>query len=226
MRVVVAGARGRMGRVVVPALRSAPGVTQVSTLDRGDDVDAALERDRPQVLVDFTHAQASAVLVAAAVQRDISPVIGTSGWAAAAIADLARLCAERGLGALLIPNFSIGAVLQMRFAAQAARLLACSRLREVHHSDKRDSPSGTSLATAAAIEAVGGRPPAIESERREGLVAEQELRFEGPGEALELRHHVDDRRAYVAGVLLAVSRVRALDRLIIGLDPLLEDAGC
>lgn len=221
-RVVVAGAGGRMGSLVCEALDGAEGLELAGTLVRGDAAGAVLDRTGPDVLLDFTLAQASRELVAAAVERGVSPVIGTSGWSAEAVADLAAGCARRSLGALLVPNFSVGAVLQMRFATAAARALTCEGIAEVHHTGKRDTPSGTALATAEALAREGGTRPAITSARRDGLVAEQSVRFGGPGETLTLVHRVDDRRAYLPGVLLALRRVRGLDGLVVGLDALLD----
>ena len=211
-----------MGTLCCAALEQAPDLTLTASLRRGDDAQACLDRERPDVLLDFTLAAASQDLVAAAVARGISPVIGTSGWPEAAVERLAADCTALELGALLVPNFSVGAVLQMRFAARAAALLACQGIGEVHHTAKRDSPSGTALATAQAIERRAGARPPITSERRDGLVAEQRVVFGGPGETLTLVHHVDDRRAYLPGVLLAVRAVRGLDRLVVGLDALLD----
>jgi 4-hydroxy-tetrahydrodipicolinate reductase len=152
----------------------------------------------------------------------VHPVIGTSGWPEAEARALARRCAERRLGALLVPNFSLGAVLQMRVAEQLAAHLTCTGIEEVHHPAKRDAPSGTARATAERIARAGGRaPPPIASERREGVLAEQTIRFAGPGETLSLSHAVDDRRAYLPGLLLAVRRVVTLSGLQVGLDGLL-----
>ena len=221
IRVVVSGAAGRMGALCCDALERAPDLELCGRLVRGDDPAAVLDGSSPDVLLDFTLADASPALVAAAVERGIAPVIGTSGWPAAAVTALGAACAARDLGALLVPNFSVGAVLQMRFAAQAARWLACTGISETHHTGKRDAPSGTARATAEAIAKAGGPVPEITSARRDGLVAEQVVGFEAEGERLELLHHVGDRRAYLPGVLLAVRGVRDLDGLSVGLDVLL-----
>jgi 4-hydroxy-tetrahydrodipicolinate reductase len=119
-----------------------------------------------------------------------------------------------------VPNFSVGAVLQMRAAECAARHLPPRVIRERHHPDKRDAPSGTARATAARIDAVTGGAVPIESERLADVIAEQDVLFEQPGEELLLRHVVRDRRAYVPGVLLAVRAVRSLRGLTVGLDAL------
>ena len=221
LRVVVAGAAGRMGRLVVPFLAAADGVDVVGTLVRGSDASAELARARPDVLVDFSLAPASREIAPLAAERGISPVVGTSGLSEADVGTLRAACARHGVGGLLVPNFSVGAVLQMRQAAELARHLRLAALREVHHPGKKDSPSGTALATLRRIREAGGGEVTIESTRREGALAEQDVVFAGDGEEVALRHVVSDRRAYLPGVLLAVRRVRALQGLHVGLDALL-----
>jgi 4-hydroxy-tetrahydrodipicolinate reductase len=222
LRVVVAGAAGRMGQIVAPFLQAAEGIALVGTLERGDDAAAVLARCKPDVLVDFTLAPASRELLPLAVERGTSPVVGTSGLSEADVAALRAACERHHVGGLLVPNFSVGAVLQMRQCEQAARHLKLSELSEVHHPGKKDSPSGTALATARRIRQAGGGEVPIHSERREGALAEQAVVFAGDGEQLVLRHVVSDRRAYLPGVLLAVRRVRGLQGLHVGLDVLLD----
>jgi len=221
LRVVVAGAAGRMGRLVAPFLAAADGIELVATIVRGSDAAAVLEGTRPDVLVDFTLADVSRELAPLAAERGTSPVVGTSGLSDADVAALRRACERTGIGGLLVPNFSVGAVLQMRHAAELAAVLRLTELREVHHPGKKDRPSGTALATARRVEDAGGGRVEIRSERREGALAEQELVFAGEGEEVTLRHVVSDRRAYLPGVLLAVRRVRALRGLRVGLEDLL-----
>lgn len=221
LRVVVSGAAGRMGRLVVPWLAAAQDVELCGTLVRGSDAAAVLELARPDVLVDFTVAASARELLPLAAERGISPVSGTSGLTEADVAALREACARAGVGGLLVPNFSVGAVLQMRHAEELARHLRLAALRETHHPGKKDRPSGTALATLRRIEAAGGGRVEIESERREGAVAEQDVGFASPGEEVLLRHVVRDRRAYLPGVLLAVRRVRTLHGLQLGLDGLL-----
>ncbi|MHC4846622.1 MAG: 4-hydroxy-tetrahydrodipicolinate reductase [Planctomycetota bacterium] len=221
-RVLLAGASGHMGRVIMPALRAAGDVEIAGTLVRGSDAPAVLGLAKPDVLLDFTCAEASRELGLLAAERGISPVIGTSGLAAADVQSLRTACLRAKVGGLLVPNFSIGAMLQMRAAEAAARHLPPVVVRERHHPDKRDAPSGTARATAARIDGITSGSVPIESERREGLVAEQDVLFEQPGERLELRHVVTDRRAYLPGILLAVRSVRGLVGLHVGLDALID----
>jgi len=225
IRVVVAGATGRMGRLALATLQAAGDMEVCGTLVRGCDAAAILELARPDVLVDFTLAPASRELGPLAAERGISPVIGTSGLSPADVDLLREACEHRKVGGLLVPNFSVGAVLQMRLAADIARHMPCLGIHEAHHVGKRDSPSGTARATAAAIAAVTGttpdRPVPITSERRPDALAEQTVSYAQPGESLELVHKVTDRSAYMPGLMLAVRRVRALRGLHVGLDGLL-----
>ena len=222
LRVVVAGAQGRMGRIVAPGLAAAKDLQLVGTLVRSTDAAALLAETLPDVLVDFTLADVSRQLAPLAAERGISPVVGTSGLLPADIEALREACARAGIGGLLVPNFSVGAVLQMKHAEELARVLPLAALRETHHPGKKDKPSGTALATLRRIEAAGGGRVEIESVRREGALAEQDVVFASEGERVELRHVVSDRRAYLPGVLLAVRRVRSLRGLHVGLESVLD----
>lgn len=225
LKVVVAGPRGRIGQLVVQAVHEAADLQLVGTLDRGDDPGPALARWAPDVLLDVSLASASRVVAPLAASLGVAPVVGTSGLTAEDIEHIAAACAHRGVGGLLVPNFSLGAVLAMLAAERAARHLPCAAIHEVHHPGKRDSPSGTALTTAARMARAGsGSPAPITSERLEGVLARQIVTFSGPGERLLIEHEVDDRRAYLPGVLLAIRQVRSLTKLEQGLETVL-DAG-
>jgi len=231
VRVVVAGAHGRMGRLVVGALESQPDIILAGTLVRGQDPEPLLDPARADVLLDLTLAECSRTLAPRAAERGLSPVVGTSGLLAADVELLAAACAAAGVGGLLVPNFSLGAVLQMQACEALARWLPCTGIREEHHPGKRDAPSGTARATAERIAcgAASRAPatpgsaatPAIESIRREGVVANQRVVFGNAGETLVLEHQVTDRRAYLPGIWLALRQVRGLSGLVRGLDGLL-----
>src|SRR5690349_20363153 len=166
--VAVAGAAGRMGREVVRAVAEADGLQIVAAVDTASEgVDAgelagigrlnlpiapnlavALERARPQVVVDFTLPDTVLTNVRAALTIGVSPVVGTTGLSKDDLAEIDRSAREKGIGAFVAPNFAIGAVLMMQFAAQAARYLPDVEIIELHHEKKVDSPSGTALLTA------------------------------------------------------------------------------
>jgi 4-hydroxy-tetrahydrodipicolinate reductase len=202
VRILLNGRGGKVGSVLAPALEAAGH----ELVDDPSDAEAA---------VDFTAPDAVLHNVRRALAAGVPCVVGTSGFDQEALAELAR---EHAQPVLYAPNFAVGAVLMMRFAAEAARLLSRAEIVELHHETKRDAPSGTAKATAAAI----GRETPIHSVRLPGLVAHQEVIFGGPGQTLTIRHDTTSREAFVPGVLLAVEKVRDLPPgLTVGLDALL-----
>jgi 4-hydroxy-tetrahydrodipicolinate reductase len=220
LRVVVAGAAGRMGTTVCEAVRAAPDMELVARADPalGLSVAEALATS-PDVLVDFTVPETAVANARAAVAVGVHVVIGTTGFDPAALADL------RGgpANVFIAPNFAIGAVLMMQFAAQAARHMARAEIVELHHDRKLDKPSGTAARTALLMrEAAGGDEVPIHSVRLPGLVAHQEVILGDLGQTLTIRHDSIDRQSFMPGVLLAVRRVGGLtDSPVVGLERLL-----
>jgi 4-hydroxy-tetrahydrodipicolinate reductase len=210
MKVAVFGARGKVGSVMADALAEAG--HEVVPIDLGDPV--AL--DGCDAAVDFTQPDAVAGNVATCVGKRLPVVIGTTGFDRDAVE---RLAHEQGVPVFHAPNFAIGAVLMMRFAAEASRHLPKAEIVELHHDTKLDAPSGTARATADAME---GDVP-IHSVRLPGLVAHQEVILGGRGQTLTIRHDTTSRDAFVPGVLLALERVRGLPPgLTVGLHALLS----
>jgi 4-hydroxy-tetrahydrodipicolinate reductase len=208
MRVLLFGYRGKLGAVLAPALEAAG--HEVVGVEVGDAVP-----DSADAAVDFTQPDAVVGNVEACVERGIPCVVGTSGADFTGVGARAK---ERGVAVFVAPNFAIGAVLMMRFAAEAAAHLPRAEIVELHHDTKLDAPSGTAKATAAAM---GGDPP-IHSVRLPGLVAHQEVLLGGPGQLLTIRHDTLSREAFVPGVLLALERLSTLPPgLTTGLDALL-----
>jgi len=243
IRVAVAGARGRMGVEVVRAVTAAPDMCVVAELSRGDDAAARLAEARPQVLVEFSVPGSVMANVRAALAAGVVPLIGTTGIGDAECAEIAALCERYATPALLAPNFALGAVLLMRFAAEAARYFPDAEIIEMHHERKLDAPSGTASRTAQRIAAgrvdtpLGTPPGAFEtaagarggvvagvpvhSVRLPGFVASEEVIFGAPGQRLTLRHDSTDRTSFMPGVLLAVRQAHRLRGLVIGLENLL-----
>ncbi len=269
IRVLVCGAAGRMGREVVRAVREAPGLQLVAAVDvaaigsdAGDlagigragvwiesDLHTAIVRTHPSVMVDFTLPDSVKHNAVVALDNRVSPVIGTTGLALTELAFLDSLAQQKGVGAFIAPNFAIGAVLAMQFAAQAARYLPDVEIIELHHEKKLDSPSGTALLTAQKIAQArqeAGQTPTptpentiekapgargarhvntgdipIHSVRLPGFVAHQEVIFGGVGEILTIRHDSTNRTSFMPGVVLAVRKVRGLNGLVVGLENLL-----
>jgi 4-hydroxy-tetrahydrodipicolinate reductase len=212
MRVLVFGRDGKVGAVLMHALAAAGhdahGVEAGEPVDL-DDVDA---------VVDFTTPAAVLGNATAALVAGVPCVIGTTGLADDDLAQLDRLAREMKTQCFVAPNFALGAVLMMRFAAEAARSFPHAEIVELHADTKLDAPSGTAKATAARM---GGDVP-IHSVRLPGLVAHQEVILGGLGETLTIRHDTTSREAFVPGVLLALDRIRGLPHgLTVGLDALL-----
>jgi 4-hydroxy-tetrahydrodipicolinate reductase len=207
LRVLLFGHEGKVGRVLAPALAAA-----------GHDV-AGTRRPRSgfDAAVDFTRPDAVVANVRGCLEAGVPCVIGTSGFDEAAVDESAR---EARLPCFYAPNFALGAVLMMRFAVDAARHLPRAEIVELHNEAKRDAPSGTAKATAAAL---GGEVP-VHSVRLPGLVAHQEVLLGGEGQLLSIRHDAFSREAYTPGVLLALERLRSLPPgLTVGLERLLDD---
>ena len=202
MKIIVFGGHGKVGSVLCPALE-----------DAGHElVESTREAD---VAVDFTRPDAVEDNVRAALEDGVPVVIGTTGFDQERVAALARV---HELPVFYAPNFAVGAVLMMRFAAEAGKLMPRAEIVELHHEQKLDAPSGTARATAALLPE--GTP--IHSVRLPGLVAHQEVIFGDTGQTLTIRHDTTSREAFVPGVLLALDRVRSLPPgLTVGLDALL-----
>ncbi|MBD0290568.1 MAG: 4-hydroxy-tetrahydrodipicolinate reductase [Thermoleophilia bacterium] len=211
-RVLLLGARGRVGSVLGPRLEAA-----------GHQVDPAGRRDdwRPDghdAAIDFTRPDAARENVERCLAAGVPCLVGTSGLADGDVAALDELARGRSLACFLAPNFAVGAVLMMRFAAEAARVLPRAEIVELHHETKADAPSGTAKATARAL---GGDVP-IHSVRLPGLVAHQEVLLGGEGQVLTIRHDTLSREAFVPGVLLALERLPTLPPgVTVGLESLL-----
>jgi 4-hydroxy-tetrahydrodipicolinate reductase len=212
-----------MGETVCRAVEGADDMELVARADPalGTSVAEALA-EKPDVIVDFTIPTTVVENARAALDAGVHVVIGATGFDAAALAALGG--PERGANIFVAPNFAIGAVLMMQFAAQAARHMARAEIIELHHDRKVDKPSGTAARTAALMhESAPDRPaPEIHSIRLPGLVAHQEVILGDLGQTLTIRHDSIDRESFMPGVLLAIRRVGSLERSpLVGLEHLL-----
>ncbi|HWB38525.1 MAG TPA: 4-hydroxy-tetrahydrodipicolinate reductase [Rugosimonospora sp.] len=245
IRVGVLGARGRMGSEVCRAVEAADDLDLVARIDVGDPLSGAADA-AAQVVVDFTSPDAVLENLRWCVGVGIHVVVGTSGFTQERLATVRDLVAERpGVGVMIAPNFGVGAVLMMEFAARAARYFESVEIIEEHHPRKLDAPSGTALATASAIAAaraaanLPAMPDATKEElpgargaeisgvrvhsvRASGLVAHQEVLFGTAGETLTIRHDSLDRASFMPGVLLAIRSVVNRPGLTVGLGELLD----
>jgi 4-hydroxy-tetrahydrodipicolinate reductase len=209
MRVAFFGAEGKVGRALVPVLERAG--HELRCFEIGDELDV----HGFDAAVDFTTPDAAPANVRTALEQGVSCVVGTTGWDAEALHGLAE---EKGLRLFVAANFSIGAVLMMRFAEQAAAFFPRAEIIELHNEAKRDAPSGTAATTAGLI----GGDTVIHSVRLPGLVAHQEVIFGGEGELLTIRHDTIARESFAPGVLVALEKLNELPPgLTKGLDHLL-----
>jgi len=252
IRVLVVGAAGRMGRMVTAAVESAAGLEAVGAVDLPTaaaglslpcfgTVAEAVAAVAPQVAIGFTHAEPARINLPALIDCGVAPVIGTTGLSADEVAALDAAARAKGLPAFLAPNFAIGAVLMMRFAAEAAKYFDYAEVIEYHHENKRDAPSGTAAKTVDLMLAARGgafsdtpvdeyetidraRGGAkgfvhVHSVRMPGFVADQDVLLGGPGENLRISHRSLDRGCFMPGVVLAAKKVLGLPAgLTVGLD--------
>jgi 4-hydroxy-tetrahydrodipicolinate reductase len=245
LKVGVLGARGKVGRVVCEAVESAEDMELVAQVDQDDDIDALVTRG-VEAVVDFTHPGVVMDNLEFCIDHGIHAVVGTTGFDEVRLTQLREwLSHSPRTGVLVAPNFSIGAILMMRFAVEAARFFESVEIIELHHPDKADAPSGTARRTAELIaaarrEAGLGAPPDATSTglagargaevdgihvhglRVRGLVAHQEVVLGGLGETLTIRHDSLDRASFTPGVLLGLRRIGQAPGLTVGLESFLD----
>ena len=227
IRTMVLGAEGRVGSVLVKAVKAADDLALAGAVEERDDLAAAIAKAKPHVAIDFTTPSAVFDNVSTLLKAKVHAVVGTTRIEPAQLAALDGLAREHGVGCLVAPNFALGAVLMMRFAEEAARHFPWAEVVERHHEKKLDAPSGTARLTAERIAAARAEAPSnpdeketapgarggrvddvpVHSLRLPGSLAHQEVWFGGTGETLVLRHDATDRAVYVHGVLLGVRRV-------------------
>ena len=261
IRVMVSGAGGKMGRAVVGAGASATDMVVIGGVDPAfteallselvagapheailPTVEAGIDQWEPDVMVDFTAPTALLHNLPTALCRRVACEVGTTGLPEETLRNACELCSQFNTPAVVAPNFSIGANLMMKFAAEAARLMNYAAIIEAHHERKLDAPSGTALATARRMREARGEDfehqttqhftldgvrggehggITVQSIRMEGVVANQTVVLGGPGETLKIEHVTTGRECFMPGVLLAIREVRNLDGLVMGLDNLL-----
>ncbi|WP_305792087.1 4-hydroxy-tetrahydrodipicolinate reductase [Sporosarcina sp. Te-1] len=264
IKVAIAGARGRMGTTARKAIEEAMDAEVVAALDykyagkfiNGSMIEegpigipiytslAELAKEvKPDVLLDVTDPDAVFENVKEAISLGIHPVVGTSGLTEEALNSISMLVKETRVGTIIAPNFSIGAVLMMKFAAQAARYLGDVEIIEMHHDRKLDAPSGTAVKTANMIKSirpvhVQGHPEEqehlagarggdvegmkIHSVRLPGLLAHQQVLLGGEGELLTIRHDSFDRNSFMPGIIMAIRHVVERTDVIYGLEEILD----
>jgi len=249
LKVGVLGARGKVGQAVCEAVEQADDLELVAAIDVDDELDT-LVTEGADAVVDFTHPDAVMDNLEFCIDHGIHAVVGTTGFDDERLEQVREWLGldkvnQRGVGVLIAPNFSIGAILMMRFGAEAARFFESVEIVELHHPDKADAPSGTARRTAELIAAARrdaglGAPPDATSTglegargaevegihvhglRVRGLVAHQEVVLGGPGETLTIRHDSMDRVSFTPGVLLGLRRITTTPGLTVGLESFLD----
>jgi 4-hydroxy-tetrahydrodipicolinate reductase len=245
MKVAVLGAKGRMGAETVAAIESASDLTLSSALDLGDSLDQLIKTGT-EVVIDFTHPDSVMKNLEFAINNGIHVVVGTTGFDDKKLSELKNLLSKNPkVGALIAPNFGLGAVLMMQFSQKAAQYFESVEIIELHHANKVDAPSGTAIRTAELITDArkqskkGAMPDAsktiipgargakvgdvpIHSVRSHGYVAHQEVIFGDAGETLSIRHDSINRTGFMPGVLIGVRNVAKHPGLTVGLENYME----
>ncbi|TMW73575.1 4-hydroxy-tetrahydrodipicolinate reductase [Alteribacter natronophilus] len=262
-RIVIAGPRGNMGKEAVLMVLETDHFELAGVIDRKhdgmtlgqiegmpnesipvfDDPVRCFEAVKPDVLVDLTNPETGKVHMKLALENDVRPVIGTTGFTEEDVEEMSGLAESKNLGAIIAPNFAIGAILMMKFSQMAARYMPDVEIVEQHHDRKLDAPSGTAVKTAQLISEVReakkqGHPDEeetiqgargadvdgmhIHSLRLPGLVAHQEVIFGGEGQTLKIRHDSMNRRSFMPGVRLACEEVMKIGVLVYGLEHIIE----
>ncbi len=239
-RVTVNGAFGNMGQIACAVLTDSSEFELVARLGHQDNLAQALQNTPVDMVVDLTRADCVMANTLAIIASGSRPVIGTSGLQTAQIEQLQRECGRLARGGLIVPNFSIAAVLMMQCAARIARYLPAVEIVEAHHVRKQDAPSATALKTADQIARARKSPQLlaatdqsvargevhhgvpIHSLRLPGIIAQQDVIFAQPGETITISHRTLDRTSFMPGLLLACRQVMRLNQLVYGLEHVLE----
>lgn len=260
IKVLVHGAMGKMGREIANGLSADPDFTVVGAVDKKATLDylsifdgassvplsanleLILSKYQPQVMVDFSIAEATMAAIPVAANKGINLVIGTTGLSGKDMEEIGRLCQKNHIGAVVASNFSLGAVVMMHLSKIAARYFDYAEIIEMHHEQKADAPSGTSISTAQAMLKARGKPfvstkikketvpgtrggqldgIALHSLRMPGLMAHQEVILGESGETLRIRHDTITRECYLPGIKKAIKEVIHKEGLTAGLDTLL-----
>ncbi|MFD1707149.1 4-hydroxy-tetrahydrodipicolinate reductase [Siminovitchia sediminis] len=263
IQIVVAGPRGRMGKEAVKLVQETENFKLAGVLDRknegrllsevegfsGVDVPvftdpaACFQQTKPDVLIDLTTPEKGYIHTKTALEHNVRPVVGTTGFTAEQLDELKDLAEQKGIGCIIAPNFAVGAILMMKFSEMASKYFKNVEIIELHHDQKLDAPSGTSIKTAEMIarqrkekkqghenekETIQGARGGdfegmrIHSVRLPGLIAHQEVIFGADGQSLTIRHDSYNRASFMSGVKVSVETVMGLDTLVYGLESIID----
>lgn len=237
IKVIINGVMGKMGRAIKAHIADQKDLQLVAETDHQDDLPQAIQKHHADVVIDFTTPQAVFNNAKTIIAAGAHPVIGTTGLSLEQIQELEKLCKAKKLGGIVAPNFSLGAILMMKYAQDAAKYFPEAEIIEMHHAQKLDAPSGTAAKTAQMMSA--SREAAEKSQHKDrargemhhgitihsvrlpGFFAHQMVVFGGNGETLTIRHDSTDRAAYMPGIFHACRKVMQLDHLVYGLENIL-----
>ena len=239
--VIVNGAKGKMGSIACDTITNHPEFTLLAGLTRNDNLEESIKKYNPKIVIDLTNADSVYANTSTIIQNGACPVIGTSGLLDEQIAVLQEIATTKKLGGIIVPNFSIGAILMMQFAKTAAKLMPEVEIIEAHHQQKIDAPSGTALKTADMIANARESAPEkleireivknargaaykdinIHSIRLPGFLASQQVIFGNQGETLSICHNSIDRKSFMPGLILACKTVTKLNSILYGLESII-----
>lgn len=239
IKVIVNGAKGKMGTVTCQAVKEQSDFELVGACGREHDLSTEIKHLTPDIVIDFTSSESAYKNALTIIKNGVHGIIGSTGFTDEQIQHLSTLCHDKKLGCIIAPNFSLSAVLMMKFSEMAAKYFDWCEIIELHHAEKKEAPSGTAVKTASLISAVRQNHSApcheivphargatyhsipVHSIRMPGLLAHQEVIFGEAGETFTIRHDSTDRKGYMPGVMKACRQVMKLDHLIYGLENIL-----
>ena len=224
IKILVNGACGKMGKITVDAVNGATDLTLVASCSSTDNLSEQLKRHQPDVVIDFTLPHVVFENTRCIIEHNAHPIIGASGLTEVQLDEIKKICADKKLGGIYAPNFSLGAALMMKYTADAARYFDYADIIEMHHEKKIDKPSGTAAHTRHQMLQANPNIKSdlpIHSVRLPGLFAHQVVTFGSLGETLTIRHDALDRQCMMPGVLLACRTVSQLDHFVVGIEHIL-----
>ena len=222
IKILVNGALGKMGQQVVTAVSKEPGLELVAKTDMNDDLAETIKNTKPDAVIEFTTPKSVMNNIRTAAQNKCHVIVGTTGITEKDLQEIKGLCEKNGINILVAPNFAVGAVLMMKYAADAAKYMPKAEIIELHHDQKLDAPSGTALKTAEMMKKSSNmKEIPIHSVRLPGFVANQEVIFGGLGQTLTIKHETTGRECFMPGVILAAKKIKDLKGLTYGLENIL-----
>lgn len=221
IKILINGANGKMGRTTIAAIANEKDLQLVATTTTHDDLISTIKKNKADVVIDWTTPTSVFDNAKKIIEAGARPVIGTTGLTTEQIKILFEQCLMKKIGGIIAPNFSMSAILMMKYAQDAAKYFNDVEIIEYHHPQKKDAPSGTAKKTAELISGNAKKNIPIHSVRLPGVFANQEVIFSGHGETFMLQHNAIDRNAMMPGLFLCCRKVMTLHKLIYGVEELI-----